>query len=541
MSVLLALLPVLCLFGGALLYLLPLPLISRYRNGIPLLALGLSAVALTFLARASTAPIDLFESSAMLPELTLTLQWNGAALPFGLCLLAMMAARVLMAHAQDTRAFLIGLLTVSGGALLFLAADNFTSVAAAWLIVEFGLLIAPDPDADSRARVTTAFAWNLAAIALWLSAGMILANRNISLRLTEMELQGAAALLVLLSLWIRSGLYPAHAAAPSDVSGASVRIGIPLLLGGYLMTRLLVAMQASMAFANEFMILAALAIGASALVTAGQWHGGNAFIWMLRAFGAGLLFAPFISGTPELVSASVWLTLAAFMLAVWTSIAWLWRGELARLRLTMLVWLVPLFVAAALPLSPAFLGRVVLLNGAHTMGVAWWLLLVVCAALYLIPIWREILASRDIAPKPPTRFEYAALGMALLPALLILVAPNFFMAPFGAAAQTGASVPVNLLLKPVGVTGLAFIVAGLIVPLLTWFELARQRALRAAILPQALTEFLDLSVVGKGLVRIYHFLRALVLSSLALLEQPPIAWLFFLAIWAAVWIGGLAR
>lgn len=541
MTVLLALLPALILMGGALLYLVPLPRSFRYQSYIPLLAFGLSAAALVYLARTTENAFELFEPSAILPGLALAVQWSGAALPFGLILLALMAARFMSASGQDSRAFVVGMLGVSSGALLFLAADNFTTVAAAWIVVELGLLIVPDPDADTRARVTTAFAWNLGAVLLWLSAGMMLANQGISLRLQEMVLGDLPALVVFLSIWIRSGLYPVHVSAPGDVPGAAVRAGVPLLLGGYLMTRLLTASRGEMAFDAEMAVLVVLAAGMSALVTAGQLHGGNAFLWMLRAFAASLLLLPFVRNVPDLAGVSVWLTLGAFALASWASIAWLWRGQLPRVPLTLLVWVVVLFMAAALPLSPAFFGRAGLLSGVYGMGIAWWLLLVACAALYLIPVWREVFASRDVAPKEPSGTEYAALVVGLLPPLAVLLAPNFFIAPFGPQAQAGATATLNLFLKPDRVTNLAFIAAGFVVPLLFAFELARRRSVRSSLLPQVVTEILDLSAVGRVLDGVYRFLRALTLQSLALLEQPPIAWLFFLAIWVAVWAAGLAR
>ena len=86
MTVLLALLPALCLLGGAVLYLAPLPLFSRFRNFYPLAAIVLSGAAVLFLARTSSDVLVLFEPSTILPGLTLSLMWNGPALPFGLFL-----------------------------------------------------------------------------------------------------------------------------------------------------------------------------------------------------------------------------------------------------------------------------------------------------------------------------------------------------------------------------------------------------------------------------------------------------------------------
>jgi hypothetical protein len=541
MTVLLTLLPALCLFGGALLYLLPLRIVSRYRKWIPLLALALSAAALLFLARTAGEPTVLFEPSAILPDLTLSLQWGGAALPLGLLLLLMMAARLLTRIEDDPRAFVAGALAVSGGALLFLAADNFITLTAAWILVELGLLIVPDSDFETRARVTTAFGWNLVAIMLWMGAAMMLSNQGASLRLQEVALADLPALLVWLSVWIRSGLYPLHAAAPGDVSGAAVRIGVPLLLGGYLLTRVLATSQGPMAFANAMQILVVLAVTFSAVLVASQPHGADVFLWLLRAFGATVLLLPFLGSGQAMAALSVWWTVGAFALCVWVSMAWGWRAQLPQVPLPALVWIGVLVLAAAIPLAPAFWGRVGLLSLGYARGLAWWLLLVAGAGLYLIPIWREIFASRDVAPKEPSRFEYAALAAGLLGALAVTSVPGFFMAPFGTSVQQSADATYNLLFKPTNTAVLIFAVAGLVVPLLFSFELARRWAPRANFFPTRLTTILDLSGLANGLDFVYRFVRALIQQSLALLEQPPIAWLIFLAIWTAVWIIGLGR
>jgi|GEM_PF-2703606 hypothetical protein len=541
MTVPLTLLPALCLFGGALLYLLPLRIVSRYRNLIPLVALALSGAVLVLLARSAGEPVVLFEPSAILPDLTLSLQWNGAALPLGLLLLLMMAARLLMGIEDDTRAFVVGALAVSGGALLFLAADNFTTIAAAWILVELGLLVVPDSDFETHARVTTAFGWNLVAVVLWMGAAMMLSNQGALLRLQEVSLADLPALLVWLAIWIRSGLYPAHAAAPGDVSGAAVRIGVPLLLGGYLLTRVLAASQGPMAFADGMQILAVLAVAFSAVMVVSQPHGADAFLWLLRAFGAMLLLLPFLGSRQAMAALSVWLTVGAFTLCVWVEMAWSWRAQLPQVPLTALVWIGVLVMAAAVPLAPAFWGRVGLLSLGYERGLAWWLLLVAGAGLYLIPIWREIFASRDVAPKAPSRFEYAALAAGLLGALAITIVPGFFMTPFGASVQQSADATFNLLFKPINPAVLTFAVAGLVVPMLFSFELARRWAQRVSLFPTRLTTLLDLSGLANVLDFVYRFVRALIQQSLALLEQPPIAWLIFLAIWTAVWIIGLGR
>jgi len=539
MTVLLSLLPALCLLGGALLYFVPFPFVSRYSRWIPLLANALAAAAIVFLARTMEEPITLIEPSAILPGLTLSLQWHGAALPFGLVLIALTSARLLTGAAEDTRAFVAGTLVANSGALLFLAADNWTTVAGAWILVEFGLLVVPVDDSNDRTRAVTAFGWNLAAIVLWLAAGLVLANQGLALRLQDTALANSAAVLVFAAIWIRSGLYPLHVAAASDAPGAAVRLGIPLLLGGYLMTRFLAAYRAPMAFSAELQIIAVFAVGVSALLVVGQPHGAGAFDWVLRAVGATLLLLPFLAEPQASAAVSVWTTLGVFTLCVVQSIAWSWRAQSPRVPLTALVWLAVLVIAAGLPLSPAFWGRVGVLTIAYTRALVWWLLLVAGAALYLLPIWREIFASREVAPKEPSRFEYAALALVLVVMLGTTLASDFFIQPFG--LESNARAVLDELLEPSNSAVLIFVAAGLLAPLLFSFELARRWTPRLRLLPAQFTALADLSELGNALDFVYRLTRALIQQSMALLEQPPIAWLIFLAIWVAIWAGGLAR
>lgn len=535
MTVLLSLLPALVLFGGAMLYLIPFTKFSRIRSWLPLTALALSSVLVVALARASTEPVTLFEPSAILPGLALAVQWNGAALPFGLFMLALTAARLLMGNTTDERAFVAGALLVNGAALLFFAADNFSSVAAAWLLVELALLWIPDSDDGTRKRAATAFAWNISALLLWLSAGMMLANQGISLRLQEAALSDLPMLLALLAIWIRSGLYPLHGAAPSNMAGAAIRVGAPMLLAGYLTTRALSVRAGSIAFANEMQILTLLALIVSAVLVVMQPHGAEAVLWALRAFGSALLLL-FVSDVQGASALSVWLTLGAFALCVWVSIAWAWRAQLSRIPLASFVWIIALVMAAALPMTPAFWGRTGLLAWAYAQGVAWWLVVVIGAALYLIPLWREIFASRNVALREPTRVEYAAFGLALVIMLAVALAPNFFMAPFGPPALDDASRIFGRVFNPANLSISIFAIAGLAVPVLFAFEVARRWNRQASILPARLASWFDLSRPGSAIDFVYRFVRAVTYRGLALLEQPPIAWLIFLAIVVAVWI-----
>lgn len=541
MTALVSVLPALILLGGALIVLLPLPIPLRFRIWIPLLANALAALAILQLARI-TEPVTLFEPSDVLPSLSLTLQWNGAALLFGLFLLLTISARLLIGGGEDASLFTAGTLGVEAGSLLFLAADNWTTIAAAWLIVEFGLLLVPDDESTERERVGRALGWNVAAIVAWLTAGMILFNEGSTLRLEEMALQGTAALLVFLAIWIRSGLYPFHAAAPTSVSTGAVRLGIPLLLAGYLMTRWLSASHAAMSFQNDIEVLVLLAVGISALLTIGQPHGGDAFVWMLRAVAAPLLLLPFWVSARAAPAISVWLTLGALAVCTIVSVAWLWRAQTPREPYALVVWIAALVLSASLPLAPGWWGRVGFLATVYGQGqIALWLLLVAMLSLVLIPLWREIFASREVAPKAITRFEIGALVCLGIASVAVMFDPFAFVTPFGRSAQEGSNLALNALVRPTGIPALIFLLAGLAVPPLASFELARRWDRRANLVPLGVTNWLDLSPLARGLDWLYRFLRALVLQTLGILEQPPIAWLLFLAIWIAVWLRGLGN
>ncbi len=540
MNLFVGLLPALILGVGALLGLLPLPFPPRFRRWISILACGLAAASLIILARAPE-PLTLFPPNEALPALALTLQWNGPALMFGLLMLSVLCGRLLIGMDTDSNAFVFGALASAGGALLFFAADNFTTIAAAWIFVELGLLVVPSEEGDLRESAGRAFGWNLAAIVLWLTAGMIVSNLGSSLRLTEVALEGNAAFLVLGAIWIRSGIYPFQVAAPVNATSIGVRLGLPLLLGGYLLTRFMMQRHEAIAFGAEMQILALLAVGASALIVVGQLHGGDALTWTARAFGATMLLLPFFINTRMVIALSVWFALAAFIITHFIEIAMQWRAEIPRLRLTLGIWIVALIMFAALPLAPTFWVRVGLLSSSYaTVGIFLWLLLVATMALLLIPIWREIFASGQVAPKAPTRYDYAGLALVLLPALALGVLPFVFVAPFGNDVQAQGAVVYDALFKPSTPVTLIFLLAGLVVPLLASFELARRWTPRANLLPMSVTSALDLSRLTNLLARLYHLLRALVQQALTLLEQPPIAWLMFLIIWVAIWVFGLS-
>lgn len=538
MTVFVGLLPALVLLGGALISVLPIP--QPVRRWIPIGTCLAAAVALLFTARAPD-PVPLLPPNEALPVLSLTLQWNDVALTYGLFMLLLLSGRVLLGMETDTRGLVFGSLVTAAGALLFFASDNVTTLAAAWILVELGLLVIPAEEDDTRQAAARAFGWNLAAILAWLTAGMLVSNLGGSLRLNEIALEGAGSFFVLIAVWIRSGIYPVQAAAPATASTIGMRIGLPLLLGGYLMTRFLMQTQGRMAFAAEMQILALLAIGASALVVVGRLHGGEALTWTLRAFSTMLLLLPFFVSARIAPSLSVWFALGGCAVCFFMELALQWRAELPRLRLTLVVWIVALVMVASLPLSPTFWSRVGLLaSGYQQTGIILWLLLVATMALVLVPIWREVFASQDVAPRAPSFAEYLAFAFFVLPSLALTFVPYVFAAPFGDTVRANSGLAFDALFKPLNPGALVFLLAGLVAPVLASLELARRWDPRANLVPVGVTNFLDLTNLVAVFNLVYRFVRVLVQQALALLEQPPIAWLIFLVIWVAVWIIGLS-
>lgn len=533
------LLPALALFGGALLYVLPLPFSSRYRPWVALSACAIAAASLLWLAR-ETEAVVLFPPEESLPTLTLSLQWSGTTVSFGLFALLITCGRFLFGRATDSRAFVCGALAVLGGALLFFAADSWNTLGVAWLVVEMALLTLPAEQDETRARAGHALGWNFVALVLWFAAGMMLSNQGSSLRLSQVQLEGMPLFFVMLAIWIRSGVYPFHSAAPSIAETLGMRVGLPLLLGGYLMTRVLTQIGGAMSFQSAMEFLALAALGASALVVVGHVHGGEALTWSLRAFGATLLLLPFFADARIAAAASLLFALGAYAVAHFLEIAMQWRAELPRVRLPLMVWVIVLAMLAGLPLAPTFWSRVALVALAYAeTGIGLWLLLVATMSLTLIPIWREVFASSQVAPRLPTRFEYAALAFILLPALALSVAPLLFMVTMGADVRSASAQLFDLLFKPANAAALIFLLAGLAIPLLISFELARRWTPHANLLPTRVSTILDLSALARATNRVYQFSRGLIQQTLTLLEQPPIAWLLFLAIWVAIWIIGI--
>jgi hypothetical protein len=261
--------------------------------------------------------------------------------------------------------------------------------------------------------------------------------------------------------------------------------------------------------------------------------------WVLRASGACLLLLPFFVGARFAPALAVWLASGLFALSGLIAIAWLWRAQLSRLPLTAILWLAVLILAAMLPFGPGFFGRAGLILGAYGEGIDIWLLLAATMSLILIPIWREVFGSRETAPRAPSRYEIAAFGAAIVPTLLYGLAPLVVLGPWGPAVQQSGELALAAVVPPANLATGAFVVAGLIVPLLASFELARRWAPRASLLPTRLGGILDLSGLARSLDSLYRLARSLVQQSMALLEQPPIAWLVFLAIWVAVWLRSL--
>ncbi len=540
MTVLLATLPAIFLLGGAFLVLVPLPFLSRFRPAIPVATYVLAVLAVIALAQTMRGAVSLLEPSAILPNLSLTVQWDGTALPLCLFLLTLLAAQALLQRTGDNDPFVGGSLVVAGGAVLFLAADNWTTVAAGWLIVEFGLLIVPPDERADQDAASRAFGWNLTALVAWLSAGVVLSNEASSLRLAEAALQGTAALLVFIAAWIRSGLYPFQSAAPTSAAAAGVRLGVPLLLGGYLMSVLLLRMSGEMQARAWMPLLALAALAISALIVVGQPHGPDALVWSMRAFGAPLVVMPFLVTFPLAGAVTLWLALAAYGACALLSIAVQWRAQLPNLPLYTLLWAAELVLVAMLPLTPAFWSRVGLLADSYASGLLpLWIVLTATLTLILIPLWRELFASRDIAPRAPARYESAALGALFLPLVAAALVPFVFTAPFGEVMAAGAEAAYAGIISPVNPATLIFTLAGLVVPLLASFEFARRWTRGANLIPLRLASVLELTGVARSLDLLYRFLRALVQESLAVLEQPPIAWMIFLAIWVAVWLSGL--
>lgn len=516
-----------------------LPLRAPRRLTIVALAQAAAALALIFAARQLNAPLDLFDPSPATPSLVFTLDWP-LGMGFGLIMLAGLSARLLVGAEYDLPTFQFGALVAEAGALAFFAADNWMTLAGAWLLVEFGLASIPSEGTARRARAMRALTWNLAALTLWLTAGLMVANEGGSLRLAEASVSTTPALLIVAALWIRSGLYPFHGAAPADAQTLAPRLGIPVLLASSALTRVLGQGVPAIDLFNILQIFALVGVGVSALLTLRRGEPVSHLEWIARAAGSLLWLAPFTAPAAAAPALCAWIGLATFCLIVIMDTAYWVRTPARPFPWISLLWAAAALVAAGVPFTPGFFARVGLVAGALAerrplLG----LLVVATTSLALIPLARALIDAPRENEQPLARRDYAAIAFALVPALAVGILPFAPLARFGKSVEDGGAFAYDALIKAPGPMTALFLLIVTLLPVALSLFIARRWGRVAQYfkgLPDSAAEILALERWSRGMENVTGSSANLVRQALGLIEQPPVAWLLFLAIWVALWI-----
>ncbi len=522
----------------------------RYRlwQALVLLALLTTLVLVYYNVRELTAPSVLFFSPAPDENFDLTFRIDPTTAFFSTIVIAAVLARLLIENLREDVRVARGALFAIAGAVAFFSAANWTTLTAAWLLADLGLLLwrldTPRAPEEEEAIPWRALAVSQVGAIVFLIAGTIALNGGSSLAFDAAALGGLAASLVLLAAWMRSGLYPFHFGLSGDAlteHGERLRgFAIPSLLGFYLLVRVLLLIQRAVAYPDVLDALALIGVGATALLVVTEKRTGRELAWATRAVGAPAFLLPFVAVRAAHPAIAVWLGLGLFNFSVLATGATLLRAYTPRQPWTQVLWVSAIFAAAGFPLTPGFLGRIGLYAAALRSGQGLLVLAVAAATtLVLIILWRALLDAHGSELRAPRPLEYLGIALMILPMLAEGLAPFVIAALFGRAVEDASAFAYDAIVNPPNIFLAAMLLAAVLLPVPMAFVLARNwfvlRA-RLRIVPSGTGAALELSGVARVAARAGEQVGILVRQAFYLIEQHPIGWLLFAAIWLALLI-----
>jgi formate hydrogenlyase subunit 3/multisubunit Na+/H+ antiporter MnhD subunit len=543
---LLALSPVLLLLLGAL-AVMPSRALPHISSLIPFAALIVSLLLVLVNARQPNLVPYLFPAFASAPDLDLAFSFApGGVFLAAAVLIAFLSLSVIELPNGQPQLETARLLTLSGVVAFFLSA-NWTTLAAAWLLTDMGILVwnlSGSDEPQSRGAAWRALATSQFGALVFLGAGALTLNSGSSLRFESATLVGLPADLVLVAAWMRSGLFPFHFGAAEDSRDISYReleqSALTFLVGTFLIIRAVMMIQGELNYGSAIYTLALLAVGASALMGVGSATSGGTFAWTAFATGAPVLLIPFVAGPSARPSIVLWLALGLFNLTILGAGARRLSTNARHRPLRRVAWAAAILIAAGFPLTPAFLGRVGLYASSIAAGEGILVAaLVAGTTLALLPLFRELLHSPlegEMKPKLP---EYFGLAVMLLPAIVEGMTPFVLVSFFGRQVEDGAAFAFDALYHARNVLGPTLLFGALLLPLPLAFiiERARTGATRPrGYAPQWIRRVLDLSALGRALVKVLDSVGLTARQVSALVEQHPLGWLLFAAFWLAVWL-----
>ncbi len=545
MGNLLALSPLIVLLLGAIAARVARPHL-RLNVWVNLGSLVLSLILVAWNAHTSESISLLPAAGAPFPGASLVLQYDGLALFFSAVVLVSSIGWRLISNLSGRAEIHGGQLIAWAGAAAFFASDNWPTLAAAWLLVDLGLLIwriDRAGDAEEKNQAWTAAGLSLAGLLLFLFAGAPMLNDGSSLRLSDAGLGELPGALVLIAAWIRSGLYPFHAASPAarsrpveeDLSG----LALTALLGLVLLARMVLALQQDPAFIDAFQLLAFVGIGATALLCLRDSGRGETLAWSMRAIGAPAFLTVLISVAAR-AAFVIWLGLGLYAAAALIIGVKLLHTQTRRLPVQRVLWALALACAAGLPLTPGFFGRVGYYAAAlEARDFVMLLALFMGTTLALVPLWMGFREARDFGERALTYAEYGGIAVLVLPVLLEGIFSFQLAALLGGPVQEASAYASDALIHPGNLIEPLLLLVLMLLPLPLAFGLAAYNGpirSRGNELLGRLQGLVDLSAFGRAGMSLFGLIGVLIHELSGLIEQYPVGWLVFAAIWIALWL-----
>jgi hypothetical protein len=546
MANLLALSPVLILLLGALGVVL-----FRVHPHIPPVIAPAAVFVSMMLIQANTRQPDLvpylFPAAASAPDIDLAFSFaTGGEFFATLALIAFLSLMILESSEKERQDDVSRLLTLSGVVVFFLAA-NWTTLAAGWLLADVGMLVWSLSGSIERhvgSAPWRALALSQFGVLLFLGAGVLVLNGGSSLRFESSALSGLPADLVFVSAWMRSGLYPFQTTR-SFVSGDTrhgslEQAALTFWLGTFLVMRSQMITVGGFAFPSALYSLALVGVGATTFMVLGATGSPGLMRWTTLALSSPILLTPFVASIPERPSIVFWLGVGLFNLAIIYLGLRTVHTNTRRRPLRRIGWGLAILVAAGLPISPAFLGRVGLYASAIRSGEGVFVAgLSAATTLAIVPLCRELFESRFEEGRNPNPLEYLGIAGLILPALAEGVFPLATVSFLGRGVLDASAFAFDSLYQAQNVMEPVLLLGALILPLPLALVIVRagtSASGRRNFAPQWLLRVLDLSSVGRAMTQVLDFIGLTARQVSALVEQHSIGWILFAALWLAVWL-----
>ncbi|MGB8648099.1 MAG: hypothetical protein WCF84_22880 [Anaerolineae bacterium] len=586
MATLLSLLPILIPLLGAL-FLLPTRGYRRARPLISLAVLLLTLIVLGINTRLPDTSNFLFGQLSLVPDVDLRFDYNSVTLLFSALALVAAVAWLLIENLTTKTRWGAASLVSLAGAIALICADNWSTLIAGWVLADLGLLAwrLEASDAPSGVLAWRAFGISLFG-ALGVSAGAFFQlAAGASLRIPDATLDGWAATLILFAAWVRSGLFPfqvpmaqrlaqlpgldsvqtssqpgrGHGLHPSALIGPGMGkrfgddlygIALGVLMGLYLLTRSQLVLlgpapsglvpSGNIALSELLVILALFGLGATALLALLQPNRDAQLAWACWAAGAAVWVIPFMPVLNVHSALAVWLALGLWHMVVALLGARLLCAQTLRQPWRQVLWGLAILCAVGFPLTPGFFGRIglyaVVLNGG---GLPYLVLLPITLTFALVPLWRAFFDVRGEQERTPTVVEYIGLALLILPPLIEGIVPFAIMSLFGPGVEDASAFAYDALLHAPNFWQPIILVLAVIFPLPLAFILARYFSRwegRLVAPARPALAVLDLSLITRLGVRIMDTLMTGVRELSALIEQHPVGWFLFAALWVALWL-----